>query len=146
MQEIPEASIDLIITDPPYGCTARCGWDTKIPTAPLLKEYARILSKNGVIALTATQPFATDLINNTTVPFRYDIIWQKPNPGGYLNANKMPLRSHEHILIFYNHLPTYNPQMTTGNPYHRKDQNNDTPIYNHCDRIPTHTKQRYSHI
>jgi site-specific DNA-methyltransferase (adenine-specific) len=46
--------------------------------------------------------------------YRFDLIWEKNKKTGFLNANKMPLRSHEHILVFYQQLPVYNPQKTTG--------------------------------
>ena len=41
--------------------------------------------------------------------FRYEIIWEKTQAQGFLNANKMPLRAHENLVVFYKKLPTYNP-------------------------------------
>ena len=61
--------------------------------------------------------------------FRYEWIWQKPNAVGFLNANRMPLRSHENILVFYKKLPTYNPQKTKGKPYKAKIGNRTTTNY-----------------
>ena len=61
--------------------------------------------------------------------FRYEWIWQKPNAVGFLNANRMPLRSHENILVFYKKLPTYNPQKTKGKPYKAKGGNRATTNY-----------------
>lgn len=60
------------------------------------------------------------MINSNRKWFRYEWIWQKSLPVGFLNANRMPLRSHENILVFYEHLPTYNPQKTPGKPYTAK--------------------------
>ncbi len=67
--------------------------------------------------MTATQPFATDCINGNRENFRYDLVWEKHTPTGYLNCSRMPMRSHENILVFYDKLPTYNPQKTKGVPY-----------------------------
>jgi site-specific DNA-methyltransferase (adenine-specific) len=62
----------------------------------------------------ATQPFASELILSNQKNFRYDLIWYKALGTGFLNANKMPMRNHEHILVFYRKLPTYNPQKYVG--------------------------------
>lgn len=114
MPTIPKASIDMILCDLPYGITARNKWDKIIPFEPLWKEYKRIIKDKGAIILTATQPFASQLICSNTDMFRYDLIWSKNKSTGFLNAKKMPLRKHEYILVFYKKLPTYNPQKTTG--------------------------------
>ena len=114
MKNIPAKSIDFIFADLPYQAT-QCEWDKQLPPEPLWEQYERIIKDNGAIALTATQPFASMLIMSNLKLFRYDIIWEKTSPTGYLNAKKMPLRSHESILIFYKKLPTYNPQKTIGN-------------------------------
>lgn len=114
MRKIPDAAIDMILCDLPYGITNRNKWDVIIPFAPLWRQYNRIIKPTGVIALTATQPFASELINTNIDFFRYDLIWVKNKSTGFLNANKMPLRSHESILIFYKNPPIYSPQKTTG--------------------------------
>lgn len=72
--------------------------------------YKRIIKDNGAIVLFSSQPFTTDLIQSNRKMFRYEIIWEKTQKTGFLNANKMPLKGHENLLIFYRHLPTYNPQ------------------------------------
>lgn len=51
------------------------------------------------------------MINSNRKEFRYEIIWQKTQPLGFLNAKRMPLRSHEVLTVFYKRLPVYNPQM-----------------------------------
>jgi len=119
MPHLPEKSIDLVLCDLPYGVTA-CEWDKRLPLDELFNEYRRLLAPNGAIILTATQPFATDLINACRAWFRYDLVWDKVAPVGFLNSHKMPLRRHESILVFYEHLPVYHPQFTSGRPYRSK--------------------------
>jgi len=111
MKNIPDGSIDMILCDLPYGTTA-CKWDNIIPFNELWEQYERIIKPNGAIVLTASQPFTTDLINSNRTLFRYEMIWAKNMPTGAFNANKMPMKSHENILVFYKSLPTYNPQKT----------------------------------
>lgn len=119
MPTIPDGSVDMILCDLPYG-TTNCEWDSLIPMAPLWEEYRRLIKRNGAIVLTAQQPFATDLINAARPWFRYEIIWEKAKALGFFNANKMPLRAHENVLVFYRHLPSYTPQFTEGKPYGMK--------------------------
>lgn len=117
MKEIPSASVDMILTDLPFG-TTKNKWDVIIPFEPLWLEYDRIIKNNGAIVLFAQELFAAKLIMSNEKLFRYTIIWDKVLTTGHLNANRMPLRSHEMICVFYKHLPTYNPQKTIGQPNH----------------------------
>lgn len=117
MKSIPDKSVDMVLCDLPYGTTA-CKWDNVIPFEPMWEQYDRITKKNAAILLFSAQPFTTDLICSNRKNFRYEIIWQKTQASGFLNANKMPLRAHENILVFYKNLPTYNPIKTSVN---RKD-------------------------
>lgn len=114
MKDIPDSVIDMVLCDLPYGITARNKWDVIIPFDQLWKQYKRIVKDNAAIILTATQPFASQLVMSNPDWFRYDLIWEKNKSTGFLNANKMPLRRHEIILVFYKRLPVYNPQKTTG--------------------------------
>lgn len=114
MQQIPDKSIDLILCDLPYGQTARNKWDSVLLFDLLWKEYSRIISDNGAIILFANGMFTADLMNSQKKLWRYNLIWEKTQPTGHLNAHKMPLRSHEDICVFYKKLPTYNPQKTFG--------------------------------
>jgi site-specific DNA-methyltransferase (adenine-specific) len=116
MPRLPPASVDLILCDLPYGVTD-CAWDKRLPVGPLFEEYKRLLAPRGAIVLTATQPFTTDLVNACRPWFRYDLVWDKSAPVGFLNANRMPLRRHESVLVFYPALPIYHPQFTSGRPY-----------------------------
>jgi DNA modification methylase len=109
MDKIEDKSVDMILCDLPYGTTA-CKWDSVIPFEPLWKQYERVIKDNGAIVLTASQPFTTVLSHSNIKIFRYELIWQKNNFTGFLNAGRMPLKAHENILIFYKKLPTYNPQ------------------------------------
>ena len=117
MKSIPDKSIDMVLCDLPYG-TTDCKWDVPLPLKQLWEQYDRITKKNAAILLFSAQPFTTDLICSNRKNFRYEIIWQKTQASGFLNANKMPLRAHENILVFYKNLPTYNPIKTSVN---RKD-------------------------
>jgi len=110
MKFIEDHSIDLILCDLPYG-TTECKWDNIIPFDKLWDHYKRIIKENGAIVLTASQPFTTKLIQSNIRWFRYEWIWKKgEHTTGFQNANRMPLKNHENICVFYKKLPTYNPQ------------------------------------
>lgn len=119
MPNLADRSVDLILCDLPYGTTA-CSWDSVIPFEPLWASYKRIIKPNGAIVLFGIQPFITELINSNKEMFRYDLIWKKSRAAGFLNANRKPLHTHEIILLFYNQLPTYNPQKTKGHKSYDK--------------------------
>lgn len=114
MNEIPDKSINLILCDLPYGQTARNKWDSVIPFEPLWQQYNRIIKNNGAILLFGNGMFTADLMQSNRKMWKYNLIWEKTQPTGFLNAKKMPLRSHEDICVFYKKLPTYNPQKTIG--------------------------------
>ena len=109
MKQVPDKSIDLILCDLPYGTTQN-KWDTVIPFDKLWEQYNRIIKDNGAILLFSQMPFGANLIMSNPKMFRYEWIWEKEQGTGHLNAKKMPLKAHENILVFYKHLPTYNPQ------------------------------------
>jgi DNA modification methylase len=109
MRDIPDESIDMILCDPPYG-TTKCSWDNVIPFTPMWEQYRRIIKKNGAILLFGSEPFASQLRVSNLKHFRYDWIWEKEQGIGFANANKMPMKSHEIVSVFYEKLPTYNPQ------------------------------------
>lgn len=100
MPNIPDKSIDMILCDLPYGTTA-CKWDTIIPFEPLWEQYERVIKDNGAIALTGSEPFSTLLRYSNLKYYKYDWIWHKSRSNGFLNANKMPLKAHEIISVFY---------------------------------------------
>ena len=110
MKEIPDKSIDMILCDMPYG-TTRNKWDTVINLELLWEQYERIIKDNGAIVLFAQTPFDKLLGASNLKLLKYEWIWEKEQGTGHLNAKKMPLKSHENILVFYKKLPIYNPQM-----------------------------------
>ena len=116
MQFIPDKSVDLILCDPPYGTTA-CKWDTIIPFEPMWKELKRIRKDNAAIVLFGSEPFSSYLRMSNIKEFKYDWIWLKSNGGGFLNANRQPLKRHEIIKIFYDKQCAYYPQKTKGKAY-----------------------------
>ena len=109
MKEIPDGSVDMILTDPPYGTTA-CKWDSVIPFDLMWEQLKRIIKPNGAIVMTASQPFTTTLIASNMKMFRYVWHWHKGYSTGFANCNKMPMKSFEDVCVFYKKLPTYNPQ------------------------------------
>ena len=113
MRRIPDASIDLILCDLPYGITW-AKWDITLPLTELWGAYKRIIKPKGAIVLTATAAFAAELITSNRDMFKYDLVWHKNRLTGHLNANRQPMRSHELILLFSPGTPVYNPQKTTG--------------------------------
>lgn len=105
---IEDKSINMILADLPYGTTA-CKWDSILPIDKLWNEYRRILTENGLIILTATNPFASMLIQSNIDWFKYEFVWHKNMTSGFALAKKQPLRNHELVLVFYKKQPTYNP-------------------------------------
>ena len=137
MKEIPSGSVDVILADPPYGTTA-CKWDSIIPLEPMWEQLKRIIKSNGAIVLTSQAPFDKVLGASNIGMLKYEWIWEKTAATGHLNAKKMPMKAHENALVFsddhedhcnmmvfYNKLPAYNPQKTTGhspvNSYTKKN-------------------------
>ncbi|MFB0831477.1 site-specific DNA-methyltransferase [Brevibacillus laterosporus] len=110
MKLIPDKSIDMILCDLPYG-TTKCKWDTIIPFESLWEQYRRIIKKDGVIALTGSQPFTSELIHSNLEWFREHLVWVKHKPSNFARGKYMHLRYHEDIVIFCNGKPTYTPQM-----------------------------------
>lgn len=110
LRSLPDGSVDLFLQDPPYGLT-NCEWDILPDFEPLWKEWKRVSKPNAAFVFTATQSFAYQLFNTNPKLFRYQIIWMKRNAVGHLDSKKKPLKAHEVIMVFYQKLPTYNPQM-----------------------------------
>ena len=103
MKRIPNGSIDMVLSDLPYG-TTRCRWDTPINLQELWKQYRRVVKENGAIVLFSAQPFTTELISSNKAMYRYEWIWRKTQPSGFMNAKKMPLRTHENIEMILSRL------------------------------------------
>lgn len=94
-----QVKVDCIIADLPYGTTAHA-WDKIIPSKPMWEKIEKILKPNGVCALFATQPFTTMIIASNIDRWRYNWIWDKGQPSGFLNANYSPLKRYEDICVF----------------------------------------------
>ncbi|HEY0853042.1 MAG TPA: site-specific DNA-methyltransferase [Bradyrhizobium sp.] len=109
MKALPDVSVDLVLCDPPYG-TTECRWDSVIPLDAMWRELLRVVKPSGAIVMTASQPFTTTLVHSNLRDFRYSLVWSKGYSTGYGNANKMPMKAHEDVCVFYRSLPTYNPQ------------------------------------
>ncbi len=112
---IPDGMADAVICDLPYGVLHRnnpnAQWDRMIPMEPLWEQYKRITKPNAAIVLFAQGMFTAQLMMSNPKMWRYNLVWDKGRATGFLNANRMPLRYHEDICVFYQKLPTYNPQM-----------------------------------
>ena len=122
MKTIPDNSVDAIITDPPYGTTA-CKWDSVIDFDLMWEQLNRIIKPNGAIVLFGSEPFSSALRMSNIKNYRYDLIWNKIRAAGFLNANRMPLKQHENISLFYKKLQTYNPQKYLDKPYDKTKYN-----------------------
>ena len=109
----------MILTDPPYGRTAN-KWDSIISFDALWEQYKRVSKKTAPIVLFADGLFMADLMNSNRKDWRYNLVWDKVLPSGFLNANRMPLRGHEELCVFYKSPPIYNPQKIKGNLNHSK--------------------------
>lgn len=119
MQMIENESIDMIFCDLPYGVT-RNKWDSVIPPEQLWVQYERIIKPHGAILLFGQDKFSAKMMLSNEKLHRYNIIWKKVLKSGFLNANRMPLREHEDIMVFYKKQPTYHPQLVKGPPSHSK--------------------------
>ena len=82
------------------------------------EHLKRVIKKSGAIVMTASQPFTTTLIASNLKMFKYCWVWEKSKASNFLQAGYMPLKAHEDVVVFCRKSkPTYNPQMTHGNPY-----------------------------
>ena len=118
MKILPDNSVDMVLADPPYGTTQN-KWDTIIDMGLFWKEIKRVTKENSAILLFSQMPFTATVVMSNPKMFRYEWIVEKNNPTGFLNAKRMPLKCHENVLVFYNKLPTYNPQMIQGKVHGR---------------------------
>jgi DNA modification methylase len=115
MKDIPDQSVDLVLTDPPYGTTA-CKWDAVIPIEPMWEQLKRVIKMNGAICLFGVEPFSSVLRVSNLKMFKYDWCWRKDRPSNHLNAKKQPMRRNEIISVFYKTQCCYIPQLTKKDP------------------------------
>lgn len=124
VEGLPEASVDLLLTDAPYNTTA-LHWEMELDLPRWWAAVRRILKPRAACVMTASQPFTTRLIASNYEMFRYEWIWEKSNGTNFLNVNVQPFKTHENILVFSlqaaapatPNTMTYYPQKTPGDPY-----------------------------
>ena len=120
MKNIDDKSIDMILADLPFQVTQNSK-DVRIPMEPLWNQYNRIIKDNGAIILFGQGMFTAELMIANKKMWRYNLIYNKGNGvGGFLNANRQPLRVHEDLIVFYRKLGIYNPIFSEGAPLHGK--------------------------
>ncbi len=120
MKEIPDGSVDMVLTDPPYGTTA-CKWDSIIPLEPMWEQLKRVIKPNGAIVMTAAQPFTSVLTLSNIDMFKYSLVWKKSRISHFAQAPYRFLTEHEDIVVFSyggasknaKNRMIYNPQGTT---------------------------------
>lgn len=147
MKTIKDGSIDLILTDPPYGTTNQ-KWDTVIPFHIMWEQLNRIIKPNGAILLFGMEPFSSELRCSNKSNFKYDWIWQKTTATGHLNAKRQPLNDYEIISVFYKKQCNYYPIKTTGHPRKissakHKRNSKITELYNHHQLTDYDSTERY---
>ncbi len=119
---MPPGSVDMLLCDPPYG-TTRNYWDVPLPLPEFWAAVDHAVKPNGAILLFAQCPYDKILGASNIKMLRYEWVWYKDRGTGFLNARRMPLKKSENILVFYKHLPPYNPQFEYREPYLRTHTN-----------------------
>ena len=143
MKEIPNGSVDMVLTDPPYQSTA-CSWDSMIPFEPMWEQLKRIIKPNGAIVLFGSEPFSSALRMSNIKQYKYDWVWDKKLPSGMQIAKYRPMQRHENILVFcYNGTPNYYPIKTpqkerVGKIYSKSET---SPIKYDDGRLKTYTEK-----
>ena len=121
MADIPDGSVDMVLTDLPYGITA-CKWDKSILDFDALwKHWNRVCKPSAPVLLFASGIFTGQCMMSNPRHYKYKWVWEKSQPSNPANARKMPMRAHEDILVFYRKAPVYNPQMSQGHRAVAKD-------------------------
>ena len=106
LTDLEPNTVDLVFCDLPYGQTC-CKWDNKINLKELWKQLKRVIKPTTPLFFTCSTKFGYELIKSNEKWFRYDLVWEKSAPCGFLSAKKMPMRKHEMIYVFYEKLPLY---------------------------------------
>ena len=99
MKDIPDGSVDLVLTDPPYGTTA-CKWDSVIPFEPMWEQLNRIVKADGAICFFSAQPFTSALIASNIKKFKHHWIWKKNRGTGFQVAKYRPMMATEDVVVF----------------------------------------------
>ena len=118
LRSLPPGSVDMLLTDPPYG-TTRNHWDIPLPLPEFWEAAKQAVKPDGAILLFAQCPYDKILGASNLSMLRYEWVWYKTKATGFLNARRMPLKKSENILVFYQKLPKYKPQFEWREPYLR---------------------------
>ena len=116
MKNIPDGSIDMVLTDPPYGTTA-CKWDSVIDFSKMWEQLNRIIKPNGAIVLFGSEPFSSALRMSNIKNYKYDWVWEKERGSNFASVKYQPFKKHEIVSIFSKKSHQYYPQMLKGTPY-----------------------------
>ena len=112
--------VDLVVCDPPYNVTKNKVDQDVLDLEKMWDCLNQLVKPNGAVILFGQDKFTLKLMMSNLKNHRYNLIWDKVLATGFLNANRMPLRSHEDICVFYKKQPVYNPQKSKGKPNHSK--------------------------
>jgi DNA modification methylase len=143
MKSIPDASIDAIITDPPYGTTA-CKWDSVIDLPLMWDRLNQLIKPNGAIVLFGSQPFTSKLVSSNFEMYRYNWVWQKTRPSNFPLAKKQPMKYHEDICVFGIKSPSYYPQMVKSDKVRKKGTNKGYQGFNKGLEKPEYLDKEYT--
>jgi site-specific DNA-methyltransferase (adenine-specific) len=113
---LADGSVDLVLTDPPYGTTA-CVWDAVIPFEPMWAALRRVIKPNRAVVMTASQPFTSALIMSNAAWFKYCWVWRKSRPSGFAQARNMPLKDYEDVAVFSEGVTVHASQSVRRMPY-----------------------------
>lgn len=118
LPSLPDRSVDLLLTDSPYNTTP-IKWDKPVDWKAFWEEIHRVCKPSAAMVCFASGKFIPVLMNSNLSNYRYELIWEKFNAVGHLDANRRPMRAHEQMLIFCRKWKssTYNPQKTVGKPH-----------------------------
>ena len=116
LRSLPKHSVDMLLTDPPYG-TTRNFWDVPLPLPELWEAVKWAVKPDGAVLFFAQCPYDKVLGASNLSMLRYEWVWYKSRCTGFLNARRAPLKRTENILVFYQKLPYYDPQFEQGKPY-----------------------------
>ena len=149
MNNIPDGSVDLVLTDPPYGTTA-CKWDSVIPFEPMWAQLHRVAKKSAAIVLFGSEPFSSALRMSNIKRYKYDWVWIKTKAGNFQQARSRPMKRHECISVFADDKPTFNLDLVPLNKPVKSSRKNKGANLGHCvdagDYYQTETGFRFSDL
>ena len=142
MPLLPDASVDMVLVDPPYG-TTDCKWDSVIPLEPMWAQLKRLIKPRGAIVMTASQPFTTALISSNMKMFKYCWVWDKRYSSNYPQAKRQPMKRHDDVVVFNSASETYFPIMEKRDVPIKKGANKGARVFNRGGRRPGLSRQDY---